>query len=457
MENLVRDLDNAVEFIKDAERIHVFSHNDTDGISAAGILCNAFLRMNKRYQVTIIKSFDKIVLKDVSDDELVVFCDMGSNNIEEISSTGLKTIILDHHMPGGKDGYDDIVHINPHLYGIDGSKELSASGVCYFLAKKMGKNEDLSYLAVVGAIGDKQDLKKANEIIVNEALRSNMIETKRCIKLSGEDILTGLTYSIDPYFDFSGDEKDVKSFLDRLNLKHDTKIYNLSEEEIDRLSKSLIKKLPDNLPDEVKNCIVGDTFFIKEGPVKNLLFLVDILNSCGKMDKSGLALSLCLKGKYKSKNGKVISYQDSEEFLSILKEAERYTLDFKISVIEEVKNARTKLKKKKNLQYVNIDKKGITGEVASTIIRYVSPNLPIFAINTANGENGNGEVKISARGTNYLIRRGLDLAKVTNIAAKKVGGRGGGHNIASGASIPSDKVDLFLNTADEIIGRQIVR
>ncbi|HIH77800.1 MAG TPA: DHH family phosphoesterase, partial [Halobacteria archaeon] len=77
--------------------------------------------------------------------------------------------------------------------------------------------------------------------------------------------------------------------------------------------------------------------------------------------------------------------------------------------------------------------------------------------NTANGENGNGEVKISARGTNYLIQRGLDLAKVTNISAKKVGGRGGGHNIVSGASIPSDKVDLFLNTADEIIGQQIVR
>lgn len=453
MKNLVRDLDDAAGFIENAERVHIFSHNDTDGISAAGILCNAFLRKNKRYQATILKSFDKNVLNEVSHDELVVFCDMGSNNIDDILPTGLKAIILDHHISEDKNDYNNIVHINPHLHGIDGSKELSAAGVCYFLAKKLGKNEDLSYLAVTGAIGDKQDLKKANKIIVDEALRFNVIENKKSIKLSGDDILSGLAYSIDPYFNFSGDEERVKSFLDRLGIDYDKKIYDLSEEEIDVLSKSLTERLPNNLPDEVKNCIVGDTFFIKEGAVKNLLFLVDLLNSCGKTDKSGLALSLCLKGGYKSQNGKIIPYQNSNEYLSILEEAKRCTLEFKVSVIEEVRDARTKLKKKKNLQYIRIEKKGITGEVASTIIRYISPDLPIFVINSANGD---GEVKISARGTNSLIERGLDLAKVTNIAAKKVGGRGGGHNIASGASIPEDNVDFFLNIANEIIGQQIL-
>jgi len=214
----------------------------------------------------------------------------------------------------------------------------------------------------------------------------------------------------------------------------------------------LIKMLPDNLPDEVKNCIVGDTFFMKEGHIKNLLFLVDILNSCGKMGKSGLALSLCLKGKYKSKDETIIPYHNSEEFLNNLKEAERYTSDFKISVIKEVKNAKTRLKKRKNLQYIEIDKEGITGEVASTIIRYISPDLPIFVINKANGD---GEIKISTRGTRSLVKKGVDLAKVTKISAKKVGGRGGGHNIASGASIPSDKEDLFLDIADDIIKRQM--
>jgi len=452
MEKLAKDLDNAVEFIKLAERIRIFSHNDADGISAAGILCNALLRKNKRCQITIIKSFDKNILNGVSKDELVVFCDMGSNDIEDISSTGLKAVILDHHIFDKKDDYNNIVHINPYFYGIDGSKELSASGVSYFLSKKLGKNEDLSYLAIVGAIGDKQDLEKANEIILNEALKHNLIEKRRNIKLSGEDLLTGLVHSIDPYFDFSGDETGVKSFLDRLNIKHDKKIYNLSKEEIELLFKSLIKMLPDNLPDEVKNCIVGDTFFMKEGHIKNLLFLVDILNSCGKMGKSGLALSLCLKGKYKSKDETIIPYHNSEEFLNNLKEAERYTSDFKISVIKEVKNAKTRLKKRKNLQYIEIDKEGITGEVASTIIRYISPDLPIFVINKANGD---GEIKISTRGTRSLVKKGVDLAKVTKISAKKVGGRGGGHNIASGASIPSDKEDLFLDIADDIIKRQM--
>src|SRR5439155_415907 len=40
-------------------------------------------------------------------------------------------------------------------------------------------------------------------------------------------------------------------------------------------------------------------------------------------------------------------------------------------------------------------------------------------------------------------------------AASQLGGDGGGHNIASGASIPKGKEEKFLTLVDEIVGRQL--
>jgi RecJ-like exonuclease len=40
-------------------------------------------------------------------------------------------------------------------------------------------------------------------------------------------------------------------------------------------------------------------------------------------------------------------------------------------------------------------------------------------------------------------------------AAEKVGGVGGGHNIAAGATIPCEKKEEFLGVLDDIVGSQL--
>ena len=40
-------------------------------------------------------------------------------------------------------------------------------------------------------------------------------------------------------------------------------------------------------------------------------------------------------------------------------------------------------------------------------------------------------------------------------AAQAVGGDGGGHTIAAGATIPADERHSFLHEADEIVGEQL--
>jgi single-stranded DNA-specific DHH superfamily exonuclease len=64
-------------------------------------------------------------------------------------------------------------------------------------------------------------------------------------------------------------------------------------------------------------------------------------------------------------------------------------------------------------------------------------------------------VKVSARGNKLLISKGLDLSMALRKAAESVGGVGGGHTIASGASIPPGSEEKFLASVDRIVGEQL--
>jgi single-stranded-DNA-specific exonuclease len=66
-------------------------------------------------------------------------------------------------------------------------------------------------------------------------------------------------------------------------------------------------------------------------------------------------------------------------------------------------------------------------------------------------------VKVSSRGTQELIARGMDLSSAMRAVAEKVGGVGGGHNIAAGATIPASRKDEFLDLLDEMVGAQLSR
>jgi len=59
-----------------------------------------------------------------------------------------------------------------------------------------------------------------------------------------------------------------------------------------------------------------------------------------------------------------------------------------------------------------------------------------------------GGVKVSSRGNQDLLRKGLNLAEALSDAAKEVGGTGGGHDIAAGAFIPVSQMNEFLKILD---------
>ena len=91
---------------------------------------------------------------------------------------------------------------------------------------------------------------------------------------------------------------------------------------------------------------------------------------------------------------------------------------------------------------------GIIAGMSSVIVE--NRNLPIVAF-----AKSDGGVKVSARGTQDLIRRGVNLSEAMSVVSAEFGGAGGGHDIAAGATIPENAKEDFIRRLDLFIGEQL--
>jgi len=165
IKTLHKEAARCAEEIKKYRSVHVVSHIDADGLTSAGIICTALERGGFEYTTRFVKQLDEKALDTIADQNhnIVIFTDLGSGMCEQIKSRGINAVISDHHQPQGNHQF----HLNPHLFGANGSYELSGSGSAYLLATALGKNQDLSSLAIVGAIGDMQHLKMGQLVGIN--------------------------------------------------------------------------------------------------------------------------------------------------------------------------------------------------------------------------------------------------------------------------------------------------
>ena len=150
-----------LETVKEDGAIYAFSHLDADGVAAAGIIGKALFRLDAKFRIRITQWIDEKIVGEILSEkpQLIIFTDFGSGYIDLLNEkvADFKIIILDHHQVIGKESAN-FVHVNPHLHGIDGARDISGSGVAYFVAKAIDKaNVDLAPVAVVGALGDLQD------------------------------------------------------------------------------------------------------------------------------------------------------------------------------------------------------------------------------------------------------------------------------------------------------------
>jgi RecJ-like exonuclease len=224
---------NAAEDILRQQELLVVSHVDADGLTASAIICTALERLNKDYKPLFFRQLDGGALDEVADlgADLVIFTDLGSGMIQEICDRDIQAVVADHHKPAACLARP-LAHINPHLVGADGATELSGSGTSFLLARALasapGSNDDLAALAVVGAVGDLQDmasgrLQGLNRRILEIGSNAGAVSFSRDIKLFGRQtrpVYKMLEYSQDPYLPgLSGKEDACIAFLKDLGIR----------------------------------------------------------------------------------------------------------------------------------------------------------------------------------------------------------------------------------------------
>ncbi len=422
-------------------RIRVVSHYDADGISAGGIICNALYREGYDFHATLMRNpFDKGLERLAKEEnELIIFSDMGSGQIETMEKLGCKVIIFDHHQYLKSEVGKDVLQINANLCGIDGNYESSGATLSFFFAKTLNaENEDLSSLALAGAIGDKQHIggiRGFNKEILESALGGGFLKEQMGIKLYGDSLFDALYFSIDPYYKgLSGDKDEIERILDKLNINKNTKIEDINKDKLIRLQSFLLFKLiKAGCPKNILDITIRKRYF-SESLGCELERFADLLDACGKNGYRGLGLSICLGDSNAFEEAKTVEKEYKQKILKYLIELEK----------DETKEA-------EGMRYFYSESSSLGGVVAGIAMNYIlDEKKPLFSI--AKKED---EIHVSCRGNQNLVKKGLDLGGAMKKVTSVLGGHGGGHKIAAGATIALEKEKEFLEKVDKILVQQL--
>ncbi len=442
------------------------THFDADGLSAGSIILGAVRRLGTSAHQRVVESLSESVVEDLDgiESELVVLTDMGSGQLALLGK-GLwskEVVIVDHHQPLGEPA-ENTHQFNPHTVGYDGSTAISGAGTAYLLAKAIdGRNKDLSPMAVVGCLGDQQDkgpkrmLTGLNAEILKDAVELNLLEETQDLILFGRQtrpVHRAIASTTSPFLPgLSGEEDKCLALLDlaRIPTKVDEKwrtISDLSLAEKQRLVDGIIQHMMAlKLSGEKALELIGSVYtLVKEDPwtpLRDAREFATLLNSCGRMGRASLGIALGLGDRGAAFKETELVYSEYKKWLA--------------TYMNWLTTRPGALKQEKNLVIVRgegVIDENMTGAVSSLVS---SSNLfgtgKVTLVVTARKD---GAVKVSARATDPLVSKGVNLGKILQTLTPNYGGSGGGHAIAAGATVDRDKVDEFLaafgKTVDSVI------
>jgi len=438
------------KIIKLDKPIKIISHIDADGITAAAILIKTLKNLNLKFSLSIIRNLTDDFLQQLKKENYsnYIFLDLGSGNLQQINNIlkNKNIFIFDHHIP--QEGNFNLTHVNPHLFGFDGSKELSGAGITYLLSKTIDeKNKSLAYLAIIGAIGDmqeKQGFLGLNKIILQDALDSNKIEIITGLRMFGSQtrqLYKILQYSTDPYIPgITGNETSTLEFLKKLNLNKNKKLFELTQEETKTLVTAIILQRlgSEDTPEDV----LGNIYLLKEeqdnSPTKDLKEFSTLLNSCGRLGKYSLGIGTCLN----DENSK-------EKAIELLH-------DYKKEIITSLnwfyKNRKSPyIIEKENLTIINAED-NIRDTIIGTITSIISKSnlYPEKTILLSLAHTLDADTKISIRISGFK-KNSINLKETLNNIVKKFDCKAGGHLNAAGSIIPQEKEQEFIELAQKSI------
>ena len=428
------------EHIEKDSVVRLVSHNDADGISAAAVIANTLAEENIQFHTSLIPRLKEDIVNQLRSEkyDLFIFSDMGSPFIKEFNTYKHDVIVADHHQVDNTPSESNVVHVNPHLFEIDGSRDLCGAGSAYLTIRDLDKKH-LARFALTGAFGDMQGqdgFTGVNKLILDDALESGDVEIHEGLKIvskASEPIYKSLAFTFSPPLPgISGDLEGSREFLEKMNLSYGIKFTDLEDEEKDLLKDALVSINPD---------IFGNCYTLpKEVPLlRDLEEYAYILDSCGKNKKQGLGLSIALG--------------ERENALDAALKFQRQYREQIVKGLEWIKKEGAK--QLNSIQYIySEDKvlKSVMGTIGSIglSVQILDNSKPVIGLSRLHND-----IKVSGRTTREMVANGVNLGKALQDSSNNFNGTGGGHDIAAGAMIPYESMDQFLHLVDEMVEYQL--
>ena len=441
----------ALEFLENKEKykeIISIHHTDADGISSGAIIKKMLERLNlnyKQYGFNLDKPWKEYIFnmgKSFKSPCAVIFSDLeppGSVICDLLEKyPEFDIYILDHHL-FKKDPIrelpENVYNCNPTLFGLNGLKEIVGVTLNYLFAREIDeRNKDLAWLAAIGMGGDTLDhinnYKSYNKLVIEEAIELGQVELHEGICAFGgqyERIDKALTMSILPYVpSLEGDREIAKILLKKLNIDPKLKVMDLSPVQIDEIVKEL------NLPS-----LKGEYITIpkKVGLLHHVFEYASLISIVGHDNPSEAFRLLTLnnvpkdlKIKYIEHNNAIVS--NLTTFVKLKK------IETSSAIIVDLTNK------------IDASRWSNIGSFA-TINKIYDEEKALFI----GGLSKEGDMKFSVRCSPIFIDN--HEGNGTNVIIKEInnrfGGSGGGHGLAGGMRIDSEKYPLFTKEIDDII------
>lgn len=425
--------------------ILIVGHHDTDGITSSAIFARCLKKLDKKFSFKIVKSLDAEIIASLPKSKVIVFLDLGSSNMEEISLRDNLIFIIDHHEIKLNFQLPENIHIiNPHLHS--SQEEISGSCLTYLVSRVLVKKDaEAANLAVIGMVGDILERKMGP--LANSILKDADVTIKKGLLLypSTRPLNKALEYCSNPFIPgVTGDAQGSLTILREANIEFTKKGYKslieLNDEEMQRLVTSIALKMPDH---EKMHEFIGNLFLIKFfNKLEDARELSALINACSRMGEGNIALLFCMGNE------------------SARKSAENVYIKYKQSLIEALNhvNSNPKIQGK---QYVIMNagdkiQDTIIGTVASILSMSALYKEGTVIITMAYNKD---KIKVSSRisGREKISDDPRNLKQIMDEITDLIGGESGGHKVAAGCVISKDKEEAFIELVKRKLDFEVVK
>ncbi|MCI4348520.1 MAG: DHHA1 domain-containing protein, partial [Thermoplasmata archaeon] len=408
-------------------------------------LVRGLRRLGYGFQTTALRGVERARMEELlrATPGPVIVTDTGATWPGSYATHGFPVVVLDHHTyPGAPTPPTcppHVAFVNPLDWGVDGMTEMCASTLSWLFTIFLDpKNWDNVPWALSGAIHDRQHVggfRGLNGALVQEATHRQILTERKELVLRGATVAAGLEASIDPYFvGLSGRPEAAAEFVRRFGIPPDRTLEALEPAEREQLAAALAARLAQQgaRPEFCERVMTERWSF--PGEAVDAEELSQLQNAAGRAGQPGVGVAL--------------AFGDPEAG----RKCRGFWETWQSGVLRGLRRLEDdRPHRLASIQWFQSPELTLAGTQAGLAITYfLDPFRPVFVLSRSDGST-----KVSSRGTTWLVGRGLDLATACREAAAKVGGEGGGHRVASGATIPTDREEEFLQEADRIIATQL--